>query len=60
METKYPSEQGIAVGDLLDPTTPLVLWVILPAAVLGALGLRRGAILWIMACVVFMVATRVL
>lgn len=48
------------MGDLLDPTNPLVLWVILPAAVLGALGLRRGAILWIMACVVYGVATRVL
>ena len=60
MESKYPSSQGLSVGDLLDPTNPLVIWVILPAAVLVALGMRRGAILWIMACVIFMVATRVL
>ncbi|HUF57603.1 MAG TPA: hypothetical protein VMM55_13700 [Thermohalobaculum sp.] len=60
MESKYPDDSGIAVGDLLDPTNPLVLWVVLPAAVLAALGMRRGAILWIMACVIYTVVTRVL
>ena len=60
MESKYPSDQGLAVGDLLDPTNPLVLWVVLPAALLGALGLRRGAILWVMASVIFSLVTRVL
>ena len=60
METKYPEDKGLAMGDLLDPTNPLVLWVILPAAVLGALGMRRGAILWIMVCAIYAVVTRVL
>ena len=60
METKYPSDQGLAAGDLLDPTNPLVLWVVLPAALLGALGMKRGAVLWVMASVIFSVATRVL
>lgn len=50
----------MSVEELLDPTNPLVLWVVLPAAVLAALGMRRGAVLWIMAAVVFSVATRVL
>ena len=60
METKYPKDDGLAMGDLLDPTNPLVVWVILPAAILGALGMRRGAILGIMVCAIYAVVTRVL
>ena len=60
METKYPGDKGVSFAELLDPTNPLVLWVVLPAAVLGALGMKRGAVLWVMATVIFSVATRVL
>ena len=60
MESKYPSDQGVTFEELLDPTNPLVLWVVLPAAVLAALGMKRGAILWVMGSVVLSVATRVL
>ncbi len=60
METKYPSDQGFTFGELLDPTNPLVLWVVMPAAVLAALGLKRAAVLWVMASVIYSVVTRVL
>ena len=53
MNSKYVENDGLSVGDLLDPSNPLVLTVVLPAAVLGAMGFKRGAILWIMAAVVW-------
>ena len=60
VESKYPEDQGLSVQDLLDPTNPIVLWVVLPAALLAAFGMKRGAVLWIMAAVVYSVVTRVL
>lgn len=60
MESKFPREQGIAVEELLDPTNPLVLWVVLPAAVLAALGLKKAAIFWIIASVVWSIGRQYL
>lgn len=60
MESKYPKESGIAIETLLDPSNPLVIWVILPAAVLAALGMKRGAIFWIMAFVIWTIGRQLL
>ena len=60
MESKFPRESGFSTAELLDPSSPLVLWVVLPAAVLAALGLRKGAIFWILGAVVLSVGRRFL
>lgn len=60
MKSEYPSDQGLSVEQMLDPTNPIVLWVILPAAALAALGLRKAAIFWIMGAVVLSLASRLL
>ena len=58
MEPKTASTHGLSAQDLLDPSNPLVLSVVLPAAVLAALGLRKPAVFWIMAAVVWSVGSR--
>lgn len=60
MESKFPRESGISVSELLDPSSPLVLWVVLPAAVLAAVGLRKGAIMWVFGAVVLSVGRQLL
>lgn len=55
MESKSTADGGLTVESLLDPSNPLVLWVVLPAAVLAALGLRKAAIFWVMGFVVWTV-----
>ena len=60
MESKTTSAHGLSAQELLDPSNPLVLWVVLPAAVLAALGLRKPAVFWIMAAVVWQVGRRVI
>ena len=59
MDSKIPSERGLTAGELLDPSNPLVLWVVLPAAVLAALGMRKPAVFWILASVVWSVGSRI-
>lgn len=58
MNSKSTEGNSLTAEALLDPSNPLVLTVILPAAVLAALGLRKAAIFWIMAAVVWQVGKR--
>lgn len=58
MNSKTTEGGGLTVESLLDPSNPLVLWVVLPAAVLAALGLRKAAVFWVMAFVVWTIAKR--
>lgn len=60
MDSKSTNESSLSVEKLLDPDNPFVLTVVLPAAVLAALGMRKAAMFWIFACVAWNVGKRFL
>lgn len=62
MNSKEPPQNSasLELGDLLDPSSPYVLTVVLPAALLIMFGFRRAAVFWIMAAIVWNVGKRMI